>query len=315
VKHDLKVFAGSASRDLAEAICRHLSVDLGAIETRKFYNDNTFIRIGENVRESDVFVVQTSCPPVNDHLMELLMIVNALKGASARRVTAVLPHFPYQQSDKKDQPRICITAKLVADMLTTAGADRVLTIDLHAAQIQGFFNFNCPVDHLTAVPILCEYFAQQHIPDLVAVATDVGRANLVRQYARRLNAPLAIIDKQRLNEVKVKALHVIGEVEGKNAIVFDDLIGTGGSMIEAARILKEHGVKEVYAGAVHGVLAGDAVARLEQSIFRQVVVTDTIPVCHKLGPDTKFRVLSVAGLLAKAIRRIHEGESVSALFV
>jgi ribose-phosphate pyrophosphokinase len=244
--------------------------------------------------------------------MELLMIVNALKGASAKRVTAVLPHFPYQQSDKKDQPRICITAKLAADMLTTAGADRVLTLDLHAAQIQGFFD--CPVDHLTAVPILCDYFAEQEIPDLVAVATDVGRANLVRRYARRLNVPLAIVDKQRLSEVKVRALHVIGEVVGKNAIVFDDLIGTGGSLIEAGRILSEHGVKDVYAGAVHGVLADDAVARLEQSTYRQIVVTDSIPICHKLGPDTKFRVLPVAGLLAKAIRRIHEGESVGALF-
>lgn len=306
------IFSGSASEELARAICRHLSVDLGQVESRKLYNDNTFVRVAQNVREADVFIVQTSCPPVNDHLVELLMFVDALKGASARRVTAVLPHFPYQQSDKKDQPRICITARLVADMLVRAGADRVLTLDLHAAQIQGFIE--CPVDHLTAVPILCEYFLRQEIPDLVAVATDVGRAQMVRRYARRMNVPLAIIDKQRLSEVTVQALHVIGQVEGKNAIIFDDIIGTGGSLIEAMRILKEHGVREVYAGAVHGVLAGEAVARLEASAFRQVVVADTVPVAHKLGPDTKFRVLSVAGLLAKAIRHIHEGESVSALF-
>jgi ribose-phosphate pyrophosphokinase len=254
------IFAGSASQDLARAICRHLSMDLGSIELRKFYNDNTFVRVEQNVRESDVFVVQTAMPPINDHLVELMMIVNALKGASAGRVTAVLPHFFYQQSDKKDQSRICITAKLFSDMLVSAGADRVLTVDLHAPQIQGFLS--CPVDQLTAVPILCDYFAEQNIPDLVAVASDVGRAQMVRRYARRLNVPLAIIDKQRLNEVSVQALHVIGDVENKNAIVFDDIIGTGGSLVEAARILKDHGAREVYAGATHGVFGDNAVQRL-----------------------------------------------------
>jgi ribose-phosphate pyrophosphokinase len=313
VKDDLRICGGSSGHALAEAIARHLDVEASPVISRKLYNDNTFVQVRDNVRESDVFVVQTSCPPVNDHLVELLMLIDALKGASARRVTAVVPHMPYQQSDKKDEPRICITAKLVANMIRRAGADRVLTLDLHAAQIQGFFD--CAVDHLTAVPILCDYFLSQEIPEIVAVATDVGRAQMVRRYARRMNVPLAIIDKQRVSEVQVRALNVIGEVQGRNAIIFDDLIGTGGSLIEAARLLKEHGVRDVYAGAVHGVLAGGAVQRLEESVFRQVVVTDSVPVQDKLAPGSKFRVLSVAGLLAKAIRHIHEGESVSALFV
>jgi len=307
------IFAGSASQQLANAICHHLSIDPGRIERRKFYNDNTFVRIEQNVREGDVFVVQTSAPPVNDHLFELLMIVNALKSASARRVTAVVPHFFYQQSDKKEQSRICITAKLFSDILVTAGADRVLTLDLHAPQIQGFLN--CPVDQLTAVPILTEYFAAQNIPDLVAVASDVGRAQVVRRYARRLNVPLAIIDKQRLSEVSVQALNVIGDVKDKNAIVFDDLIGTGGSLVEAARLLKDHGARELYAGAVHGVFGDEAVERLEASPYSRVVVTDSIPSQHKVARGSKIQVLSVAGLFAKAIRHIHEGKSVSGLFV
>lgn len=312
MKHELQVFAGSASAALADAICRCLGMTRGKLETRKFYNDNTFVQVNQNVRESDVFVVQTACPPVNDRLVELLMIVNALKSASARRVTAVVPHLFYQQSDKKDEPRICITARLVAQMLEAAGGDRVLTLDLHAPQIQGFFTR--PVDHLTAVPILCDYFAQQRIPDLVAVATDVGRAQMVRKYARRLQVPLVIVDKERLSEVEVRARHVIGEVRGKNAILFDDIVGTGGSLIEAARLLQEHGARDIYAGAVHGVLAGGAVERLEESVLRQVVVTDSIPVAHKLRSGTRIRVLSISELLATAIRHIHEGESVSALF-
>ncbi|MDX1935427.1 MAG: ribose-phosphate diphosphokinase [Capsulimonadales bacterium] len=308
----IKIFAGSASLELASGICAELATKLGASCSRKFYNDQTFVAIEENVREADVFVVQTCDAPVNDRLMELLMLINALRGASAKRVTAVLPHFFYQQSDKKDQPRICITAKLVADMLTTAGANRVLTMDLHAAQIQGFFS--CPVDNLTATPLLCDHFASRKIEDLVIVATDVGRANLVRRYARRLSAPLAIIDKVRINETRTQSVHVIGDVEGKNVLLIDDLIGTGGSLIGAAQLVKERGANRVYAGAVHGVLPGDSVRRLEDSLITEIAVMDTIPVRHKLSATTNFTVLSAAPPLAKAIHNINAGESVSALF-
>jgi ribose-phosphate pyrophosphokinase len=310
--NNIKVFAGSASKNLATLICENLGVPLGSSESHKFYNDNMFVCIGENVRESDVFVVQTCDSPVNDNLMELLMLINALKGASAKRVTAIIPHFFYQQSDKKDQPRICITARLVADMLTTAGADRVLTIDLHAAQIQGFFV--CPVDNLTATPLLCDHFARRNIPDLVLVSTDVGRANLVRRYARRLNAPLAVIDKVRISETETHSVNIIGDVKGKNVLLIDDIIGTGGSLIGAAELVMDKGANAVYAGAIHGVLAGDAVTRLEHSIISGIVVMDTIYVPAKLGPDTKFEVLTVAPLVAKAIHNINAGESISALF-
>lgn len=310
--NNIQIFAGSASQDLASRICANLGVPLGAAQLRKFYNDQSFVCINENVRESDVFVVQTCDAPVNDRLMELLMLIHTLKGASAKRVTAVLPHLFYQQSDKKDQPRICITAKLVADMLTTAGADRVLTMDLHAPQIQGFFS--CPVDNLTATPILCEHFANQHIPDLVMVATDVGRANLVRSYARRLNAPLAIIDKVRISETKTQSVNVIGDVEGKNVLMIDDLIGTGGSLIGAAQLVMERGANSVRAGAIHGVMPGDAVRRLEDSVIKEIAVIDTIPVQPKLSTNTNFTILSAAPLLAKAIHNINAGESVSALF-
>lgn len=310
--NNIKIFAGSGSQELASRICDSLGVPLGVSHSRKFYNDQTFVCIEENVRESDVFVVQTCDAPVNDRLLEVLMLINALKGASAKRVTAVLPHFFYQQSDKKDQPRICITAKLVADMLTTAGANRVLTLDLHAPQIQGFFS--CPVDNLTATPLLCDHFAEQAIEDLVVVATDVGRANLVRSYARRLNAPLAIIDKMRISETKTQSVNVIGDVEGKNVLLIDDLIGTGGSLVGAAQLVKDRGANRVYAGAVHGVLAGDAVRQLEDSVLTEVAVMDTIPVRHKLSSKTNFTVLTVAPLVAKAINNINAGESVSALF-
>lgn len=308
----IKVFAGLSNPGLAQAVCSNLGTELGFSESYRYYNGCSFVRIGENVREADVFIVQTAEVPINDYLVELLMLISAAKNASARRVTAVIPHFFYQQSDKKDEPRICITAKLVAQMLQAAGTDRVLTMDLHAPQIQAFFD--CPVDQLTAVPIINEYFADLDIPNLVVVATDVGRANLVRKFARRLNAPLAIIDKHRLDEQHVEALHVIGDVAGKTALVLDDLIGTGGSLVEAARILKANGVGDVYAGAVHGVLAPGSVDRLAGGEFAKVIVTDTLPVEPKIAGHDTFKVLSVAPLLAQAIRNIHEGASVSAIF-
>lgn len=311
-KDDILLFATPSAADLGNLVSHELGSRPGAVECRTFYNGDTFVRIGQNVRERDVFLIQSSTPPINDRLMELMMLIDAARGASARRVTAVLPHFPYQQSDKKDQPRICITAKLVCNLLSAAGVDRLLTIDLHAPQLQGFSDRPC--DQLTAIPILCDYFQRLEIPDAVAVATDVGRAQMVRRYARRLKMPLAVIDKERTGETTVRALHIIGDVQNRNAILFDDLIGTGGSLIEAARLLREHGARDIYAGAVHGVLAGDAIERLEQSDLRRIVITDTVPVQNRLGSAAKFEVLSVAPILAQAIRHIHVGESVSALF-
>jgi ribose-phosphate pyrophosphokinase len=316
----IKVFAGSSAVALTESICVSLGCPPGIVEKGKYYNDCTMVRIAENVRGCDAFVVQTASPPVNDHLMELLMLVDALKGSSARRVTAVLPFFFYGQSDKKDKGRISITARLVADLLQAAGADRVLTLDLHAAQIQGFLH--CPTDQLTAVPLLCDYFAHGDLQNTVAVSADVGRASLVRRYARRLGVPLAIVDKERLDSDVVTAHHVIGNVRGKRVLLFDDLIGTGGTVIEAARVLLEEGAREVAAGAVHGVLAGQAIERLEASPLCEVVVTDTLPAASCLlaanGSKTSgartLRVLSVAPLLATAIQRIHDDESISALF-
>ncbi len=307
----LKVFAGSSACYLTDAICAELDCLPGQVARTKYYNDCTFVRIEENVRGCDTFVVQTASAPVNDHLMELLMLIDALKGASARRVTAVLPFFFYAQSDQKDVGRIPITARMVADLLQAVDTDRVLTMDLHAAQIQGFMH--CPTDQLTAVPLLCDHFASGDLSNTVAASTDVGRAKRVREFSRRLGIELAIVDKERLDSEHVVARHVIGNVRDKRILLFDDLIGTGGSLIEATRLLLEQGAQEVAAGAVHAVLARDAVARLQESPLRDIVVTDTLPTALT-APSPKFKVLSVAPLLAKAIRRIHNDESVSSLF-
>jgi len=311
VEDKLKVFAGSSACYLTDAICAELDCLPGQVARTKYYNDCTFVRIEENVRGCDTFVVQTASAPVNDHLMELLMLIDALKGASARRVTAVLPFFFYAQSDQKDVGRIPITARMVADLLQAVGTDRVLTMDLHAAQIQGFMH--CPTDQLTAVPLLCDHFASGDLSNTVAASTDVGRAKRVREFSRRLGIELAIVDKERLDSEHVVARHVIGNVRDKRILLFDDLIGTGGSLIEATRLLLEQGAEEVAAGAVHAVLARDAVARLQESPLRDIVVTDTLPTALT-APSPKFKVLSVAPLLAKAIRRIHNDESVSSLF-
>jgi ribose-phosphate pyrophosphokinase len=311
VHNSLKVFAGSSAGELTAAICRELGLVPGQAETTKYYNDCTFVRIEENVRGCDVFLVQTASPPINDHLMELLMLIDALKGASARRVTAVLPFFFYAQSDQKDTGRISIAARLTADLLNAAGVDRVLTVDLHAGQIQGFMH--CPTDQLTAMPLLCDYFAQGNLTNTVAAATDVGRAKRVREFARRLGLGLAIVDKERLDSEHVVARHVIGDVRGKRVLLFDDLIGLGGSLVEATRLLQTMGATEVRAAAVHGVLARDAVARLEASPLTEVVVTDSLPAAGQ-AQSAKIRIVSVAPLLAAAIRRIHADESVSALF-
>ena len=308
----MKVFCGRSNPELSREICSYLGIELGKCIIHKFKNDNTFVRIEENVRGKDVFVIQTSAPPVNDYFMELLIIIDALKHASASRVTAVLPYYPYARSDKKDQPRICITARLVADLLESAGADRVLTMNLHAEQIQGFFRI--PVDQLLASPILCDYFSRNGLKDCIVVAPDAGSAKRAEKYARELGLPLAILDKRRdpLNDT-VEIFHIIGDVRGKNAIVFDDEIATGGSMIETANALIEHGARDIHAGAVHAVLCGDAPRKLQESPYKQIVVTNTLPI-EGARKIPKIKVLSVAQLFGEAIKRIHEGKSLSELF-
>ena len=312
VLDELKVFSGNANRPLAESVCQYLDIPLGRAEVFKFANDNSFVRIQENIRQRDVFIVQPTSFPVNDNLMELLIMIDACKRASAGRITAVVPYYGYGRTDKKDQPRVPITARLVADLLTAAGADRLLTVDLHAGQIQGFFNI--PVDELTALPILTEYFRAKEINDLVVVAVDIGISKKARDVAERLQAPLAIIEKRRVgNDDHSETMNVIGDVAGKVALTFDDEIDTGGTMVHAAQALIEHGVEEVFCCASHPVLSRDAHQRIANSNFTEVVVTDTIPISAEKR-NGKFTVLSVAPLLGEAISRIHQGKSVGDMF-
>ena len=312
VLDELKVFSGNGHRGLAEAVCQYLDIPLGQAEVFKFANDNTFVRIQENVRQRDVFIIQPTCYPVNDNLMELLIMIDACKRASAGRITAVVPYYGYGRTDKKDQPRVPITARLVADLLTAAGADRLLTVDLHAGQIQGFFNI--PVDELTALPILTDYFKAKEIPDLVVVAVDIGISKKARDVAERLHAPLAIIEKRRVgNDERTETMNVIGDVRGKVALTFDDEIDTGGTIFNAASALAEHGVKEVFCCVTHPVLSRDAPDLMAKSQFSEVVVTDTIPLPEEKR-NGKITVLSVAPLLGEAIYRIHKGLSVGEMF-
>ena len=309
---ELKVFSGNAHPQLAQSVCEYLNIPIGKAEVFKFTNDNTFVRILENIRQRDVFIIQPTCAPVNDNLMELLIMIDAAKRASAGRVTAVVPYYSYGRTDKKDQPRVPITARLVADLLTAAGADRLLTIDLHAGQIQGFFNI--PVDELTALTMLSRYFQDKAMDNPVVVATDIGISKRARDMAERLHAPLAIIEKRRIgNEDQAETLNIIGDVEGMTALTFDDEIDTGGSMLSAASALKQKGVKEVYACVTHGILSGAAPNRVVESELRELVVTDTTPLLEEKR-NGKITVLSVAPLLGEAIRRIHEGLSVGEMF-
>ena len=309
---ELKVFSGNAHPELAKSVCQYLDIPLGRSEAFKFANDNTFVRILENVRQRDVFIIQPICYPVNDHLMELLIAIDAFKRASAGRITAVVPYYGYGRTDKKDQPRVPITGRLVADLLTAAGADRLLTVDLHAGQIQGFFNI--PVDELTALPILTNYFKAKEISDLVVVAVDIGISKRARDVAEKLGVPLAIIEKRRKgNNDRIELLNVIGEVQGKVALTFDDEIDTGGTVLNAAEALLEHGVTEVYCCATHPVLSGPAPERIAKSNFQELVLTDTIPVAPEKR-NGKITILSVAPLLGEAIYRIHKGLSVGELF-
>jgi ribose-phosphate pyrophosphokinase len=309
---ELKVFTGNANPALAQGICDYLEIPLGKAEVFQFSNENIFVRIMENVRECDVFVIQPISSPVNTSLMELLIMLDALERASAGRVTAVIPYYGYGRTDKKDQPRVPITARLIADMLTVAGADRILAVDLHAPQIQGFFTI--PVDELTALYILGGYIHDKKLKDMVVVATDIGISKRARDIAERLDAPLAIIEKRRVgNEDKTETLNVIGDVKGMRALTVDDEIDTAGSLAQAVDALKKAGAKEVYACCTHPVFTGPAIERIAASPVKEVIVTDTIPV-----PDSKkhkkITVLSVAPLLGEAIHRIHSGLSVGAMF-
>jgi ribose-phosphate pyrophosphokinase len=307
----MEIFTGNANPQLAKDICSELGKKLGGMLVSRFSEGEVRIKIDDNVRGKDVFIVQPTCPPVNESLMELLIIIDALKRASAGRITAVLPYYGYARQDRKDQPRVPITAKLVANLLTVAGADRILTMDLHAGQIQGFFDI--PMDHLFAVNVFVEYITKLKIEDLVVVSPDVGGIKTARSYAKRLGAGLAIVDKRRISPEKAEVMNILGEVKGKNAVLVDDLVATGGSLLEAASALKKAGVKKIYAAVVHGVLSGDAIQNVHNSILEELAITDTIPLApHKKHP--KIKVLSVAPLLAEAIKRIHKEESISCLF-
>jgi ribose-phosphate pyrophosphokinase len=314
---EFDLYTGNANPELAAKICRYLGMKLGRLEAFQFANENIFVRILDNVREKDVFLIQPTCHPaggagtVNESIMELLIMIDAFKRASAGRITAVVPFYAYGRSDKKDQPRVPITARLIADMIQVAGADRLLTMDLHQGQIQGFFNI--PVDELTAVHLLSNYFRQKRLHNSVVV-TDLGFAKRARAFAELLDAPLAVIEKRRIGNLdRAELMNVIGEVRGRRAIIVDDEIDTAGTLMEVVRALQREGVDEIYACATHGVLSGPAIDLIRESAVREVVLTDTIPLpaAKRLS---KIRQLSVAPLIGEAIRRIHQGESVGALF-
>jgi ribose-phosphate pyrophosphokinase len=314
VYNDLAVFAGRSHPVLARDICSHLEMPLGACKVFEFTNENIFVQIEENVRMRDVFIVQSLCSPVNTNVMELLIMIDAFRRASAGRITAVLPYFAYGRSDKKDQPRVPITARLIANLIETAGADRVLTLDLHAGQIQGFFNV--PVDELTATYLLGKYFGEKQIPDLTVIATDVGDAKRARNLARLLGAPLAIGEKERLGNTGELVIHnLIGEVEGRNCLVADDEIDSGGTVVAMVKRLKEGGANDIYLSCVHPLLSGPAVDRLSRLPVTEFVATDTVPIREESRARLpRLTVLSMAPLLAETIERIHTGRSVGELF-
>ena len=309
---DLSIFTGNANRSLAGAICRNLGIPLGDADVFQFSNENIFVKINENVRGKDVFVIQPFSSPVNRSIMELLIMIDAFKRASATRITAVIPYYAYGRTDKKDQPRVPITARLIADCITVAGAHRVLTMDMHAGQIQGFFNI--PVDELTAQILQARYFVQKELDDFTIVSADEGFAKKARQLADRLDTPLAIVEKRRLgNNGMSEAKNVIGSVEGKHALIVDEEIDTAGSLTQAVRVVHERGARDIYCCVSHGVFSGPAIERLSNSPIKEIIVTDSIPLPeHKRLPN--LTVLSIAELFAGAISRIHDGRSVTELF-
>jgi len=312
LENELGLFSGRANPELANKIAKHIGVPLGRMELSSFSDKEMYVRINENIRGKDVFLIQPTSPPANENLMELLIMIDAFQRASARRITAVISYYGYGRQDRKDEPRVPITAKLVANLVTTAGADRVLTIDLHAAQIQGFFDIK--VDHLFAAPVFIDYLLSKNLKNLVILSPDMGGIRRARAYANRLGASLAVIDKRRTGANKAEVLNVVGKVKGKQILIVDDMIDTGGTLIAAVRALIKKGVQEIYVSATHPILSGSAYEMIESSSLKELVVTDTIPIKQEKA-KTKIKVLSVAPLLGEAIKRIHENRSVSSLFV
>jgi ribose-phosphate pyrophosphokinase len=313
VDGDLKIFTGNAHPALAREIAQHLGVSLGAADVRRFADGEAYCHIQENIRGTDVFVIQPTCPPVDANLMELLVMLDAFKRSSAARVTAVMPYYGYARQDRKDKPRVPITAKLVADLLTAAGASRILAMDLHAPAIQGFFDI--PVDHLFAAPVLIEHVDKMKLQDLVIVSPDAGGVERARAYAKRLDASLAIIDKRRGEKNEPQVMHVIGEVEGKNCLIVDDMVDTAGTLVGTVQALTKKGARRVYGCFTHALLSGPAVERVRNAEMAEMVVTDSIPLEESRARAGRVTVLSVAGLLSEAIHRIHTNSSVSSLFV
>ena len=314
MNHDrLKVFAGNANLPLADEICQELEIHRSQAMVRHFSDGEIHLQLKENVRGADVFIIQPTCTPVDRNLMELLLMIDALKRSSAQRITPVLPYYGYARQDRKDKPRVPISARLVAALLETAGANRVLCLDLHAAQIQGFFDI--PVDHLFAMPVMIDYFKTLDIDDLTVVSPDAGGVERARAFAKRLNSPLAIIDKRREEANVAEVMNVVGEVEGRNCVLVDDLIDTGGTLVKGAEALLEKGAASVTACATHAVLSGQAVSRIEASAMKEVIFTNSIPLSEEARKSDKIKSLSIAKLMAAAIKSIHEETSVSNLFV
>ena len=313
-RHDdkFKIFCGTANEPLADEVCAFLGMPRSHAELKRFSDGEVYLQIMENVRGADVFVVQPTCFPVDQHLMELLLMIDALKRASARRITCVIPYYGYARQDRKDKPRVPVSSKLVADLLTTAGADRALIVDLHAPQIQGFFNI--PVDHLFASPVLVGFVKEQNFTDLTVVSPDAGGVERARFFAKKVEAPLAIVDKRRTDMNVAEVMHVIGDVQGRTALILDDIIDTAGTLVKTAEALLEAGAARVYACATHPVLSGPALERISKSRIEQVIVTNTIPLTEAGKNEKKIRVLSIAGLVARAIQSIHEETSISTLF-
>lgn len=312
LENELGLFSGRANPELANKIAKYIGIPLGKMELSSFSDKEMYVRINENIRGKDVFLIQPTSPPANENLMELLIMIDAFQRASARRITAVISYYGYGRQDRKDEPRVPITAKLVANLVTTAGADRVLSIDFHAAQIQGFFDIK--VDHLFAAPVFVDYFVSKNLKNLVILSPDMGGIRRARAYANRLDASLAVIDKRRTGVNKAEVLNVVGKVRGKQILIVDDMIDTGGTLIAAVRALIKKGVQEIYVSATHPILSGSAYEMIESSSLKELVVTDTIPLKQEKA-KTKIKVLSVAPLLGEAIKRIHENRSVSSLFV
>ena len=311
--NDIKIFTGNSNRALVERVCDYLSIPLGNATVGKFPDGEIDVKVDEDVRGADIFIIQPTCPPVNDSLAELLILIDCFKRASSARITAVLPYYGYARKDRKDEGRVPITAKLVANLITKAGADRLLTMDLHAAQIQGFFDI--PVDHLLAFPVISDYYREKDLSDFVVVSPDVGGIKIARLYSNHLHMRLAVVDKRRFGPEDIEVGFVIGDVEGRNAIIIDDLIATGGSICQAARVLKEKGAKDIYVAATHPVLCGTAVEKLKEAPIKEIAVTDTIPLNEDAkGLGSKIKVLTVSNLLGEAIKRIHTNTSISSMF-